>query len=241
MKKKKIYNIFFTIFSICFILSSLFLLYKIIKTNNTKKEIEKSKLSDEVIKENAVEKTIDNLKIEYNNNDIIGILSIPNLFNTPVVQTTDNTYYLIHSLNKDYSVIGNVFLDYRNSINAKQLNFYGHNSGKYDPPFRKLQNYLNEDFYNNNKIIELRVLNEVRTYEIFSVKIVEKSSKEEHMNFEYIDNATWLEHLNKLKNNSLYQTKTILNESDNIIVLQTCIFGINDGKLLIVVGKQIPN
>ena len=241
MKKKnnKSFNIIFVIIIILFLVSAIILVFKGIERFKTIKEIDKSKIP--IIETSiSVADEINNLKDNYNNPEIIGIITIPNSdLNTPVVQTDNNSFYLNHSLTKDYSIIGATFIDYMNSLSSRQLNIYGHNSGTYNPPFRILQNYLNESFYKEHQFIELKVNNEKRTYEIFSIAIVEKSSKEEHMQFNYQTNNEWLNHFNRLKNKSLYENNLVPNETDNIIVLQTCIFGINNGKLLIVVGKEI--
>ena len=48
--------------------------------------------------------------------------------NYPIVQTTDNDFYLNHNILKRYSTDGWTFLDFRNnSVNDKNTIFYGHN------------------------------------------------------------------------------------------------------------------
>ena len=81
--------------------------------------------------------------------------------------------------------------------------------------------------------------NEKRSYEIFSVLIANKDSSEEHMQFDYTNNKEWLEHFKRLKNRSLYETNVELLESDNILILQTCIYGEYKGKLLVIAAKEI--
>ena len=38
-------------------------------------------------------------------------------------------------------------MDYRQNLDSKQINIYGHNSTKYNPPFKILENYLNKEYY----------------------------------------------------------------------------------------------
>ena len=67
-------------------------------------------------------KIVDKLKKEYNNNDIVGVIEIPNLFKEIVLQTSDNDYYLNHNIKKEEDKYGGTFLDYRNDIlNDKKL------------------------------------------------------------------------------------------------------------------------
>lgn len=59
------------------------------------------------------------------------------------------------------------------------------------------------------------------------------------MKFNYKTNEEWLSHFNRMKKRSLYKIDSDIIETDNILVLQTCIYGKYKGKLLIVVAKEI--
>ncbi len=246
-KRNLIFNILIVILTIIVITSFILLIQKRKEEENTIKEISESKLikpaSEADIPKKTVKEEIKELKDKYNNNDVIGILSIDNEINTPVVQTKDNQYYLKYSLSKKRSVIGSTFMDYRLNKDSKQINIYGHNhsSKKYNPPFKTLENYLKQDYFEEHKYIEYKIDNEIQKYEIFSIVIGEKVSTEEHMNIKYTKNSDWLKHFNRLKKRSIYKTDTKLTEDDKIIVLQTCLFGKYKGKLMLVIGKRIDN
>ena len=195
---------------------------------------------EEETEEISIEDEIKELKNSYNNNDIIGIISIKGGdLNTPVVQTKDNQYYLKYSLTKKRSIIGAVFMDYRVNSNSKQINIYGHNSTKYKPPFQKLEKYLEKSYYKDHNILELKVNNEKKSYEIFSIVIADKVGTEEHMNIKYKTDKEYYNHFKRLKNRSLYETGVNIEESDDVLVLQTCIYGKYKGKLLVIVAKEI--
>ena len=195
---------------------------------------------EEEKEEISIEDEIKELKNSYNNNDIIGIISIKGGdLNTPVVQTKDNQYYLKYSLTKKRSIIGAVFMDYRVNSNSKQINIYGHNSTKYKPPFQKLEKYLEKSYYKDHNILELKVNNEKKVYEIFSIVIADKVGTEEHMNIKYKTDKEYYNHFKRLKNRSLYDTGVNIEESDNVLVLQTCIYGKYKGKLLVIVAKKV--
>ena len=61
------------------------------------------------------------------------------------------------------------------------------------------------------------------------------------MNLNYKKDFEWLSHFNRLKDRSIYKTNIELNEDDNVLVLQTCLFGKYKGKLMVVVAKLIKN
>ena len=97
-------------------------------------------------------KKINNIKKEYKNNDIIGILRIDKELNVPIVQSSDNDYYLNHTIYNTKSNLGAIFLDYRLNINdSKKLLIYGHSSTKNNTEFNVLENYYNQDYMKKRK------------------------------------------------------------------------------------------
>lgn len=223
---------------VCFVL----LYFKRKEDRETVKELEEMVISKEieVIDDKSVKDYINEIKSKYNNNDIKGILSIDGLdVSIPIVKGNDNNYYLKHAVNKSKSVMGSVFIDYRNDTDSKQINIYGHNSTRFNPPFKVLEGYLDQSYYKEHKYFEFMVDDEVRKYQIFSVIIAEKKDSEEHMQFNYKKESDWLKHYQRLKKRSKYKIDVDINKEDKIMVLQTCIFEKYHNKLLIIVGKEI--
>ena len=120
---------------------------------------------------------------DYGNNDIIGRLEIPDLFNILVVKGSNNEYYLTHSIERKEDIRGSEFMDYRLNVNSKQINIYGHNSRdeKIQVPFLRLEKFLTEDFFLNNPYIIFQYDDGKSFYEIISIK--EITTDYEHMNF----------------------------------------------------------
>lgn len=176
---------------------------------------------------------LDYLRSYYNNNDIIGAIKIEGTkINNLIVKSTDNKYYLNHALNKEYDERGSIFVDYRVDLNSKQINIYGHNSNVFELPFKELEKYLNREFYNSHKYVEIYNGSKKIIYEIFSVQIVTQDY--EHMNIFPTDLQN---HVNQL-NESVYETSTKATIDDEILVLQTC--GYNPkGSLIIINSKKI--
>ena len=113
------------------------LTFNIYKYNNT--------LKSKIINSNTIEVNYEINKIDYeeelnkvrnkyNNNDIVGILSnSDDTLNEIVMQSTDNDYYLEHTVYHESNWRGQTFLDYRNDINnSDKLIIYGHNSNYYN-------------------------------------------------------------------------------------------------------------
>lgn len=241
-KTKIVLDIIIYVFIIVVCVCLVLLYFKRQEDNETIKELEETVITKdiEIVDDKTVKDYINELRSKYDNDDIKGILSIDGLdVSIPIVKGKDNSYYLKHAVNKKKSVIGSVFIDYRNNTTSRQINVYGHNSTKFDPPFKVLEEYLNKDYYNEHKYFEFMVNDETRKYEIFSVIVANKDSSEEHMQFSYKKNSDWLKHFQRLQKKSKYKINVTVNKDDKIMVLQTCIFGRYHDKLLVIVGREI--
>ena len=241
-KTKIILDIIIYVFIVVVMVCLVLLYFKRQEDNETIKEIEETVVPKEIeiIDEKTVKDYISDLQTKFNNNDIKGILNVDGLdVSIPIVKGKDNDYYLKHAVTKKKSVIGSVFIDYRNNTNSRQINIYGHNSTKFNPPFKVLEGYLDKDYYNEHKYFEFMVNDETRKYEIFSVIVANKDSSEEHMQFSYKKDSDWLKHFQRLQKKSKYKINVTVNKNDKIMVLQTCIFSRYHNKLLVIVGKEI--
>ena len=190
--------------------------------NNKEKEFDKFLLVDEKTEESIkYQEQITKLQQEYNNEDIVGTLEIINTdYKVPVVQGDDNKFYLKHLPNKEYSIMGSIFLDYRVNINAsRKLLIYGHNSSVYDMPFKILENYYDENYIKEHPYVIIKTKDNVRKYEIFSIYIALTDYKYMNVNF---DENSYKEHIKYLREKSMYEINTEMKDDDNILVLQTC-------------------
>ena len=137
--KHKILRIITILLLVCFIVL-LYFKYKdknksninnINNINNTPVKTPEPSVVEEKIK-------IDELRKQYNNNDIIAYIEIPEVIGTIVMQGEDNDYYLNHDVNHNYDIKGSVILDFRNTISDRKLLLYGHSGKEQDLPFLPL-------------------------------------------------------------------------------------------------------
>lgn len=102
------------------------------------------------------------------NSDIIAWIRIPGVLDYPVVQGTDNSYYLHHTFRKEYNIAGSIFLDARNKADfsdSKNI-IYGHNM-RDGSMFHVLRKFQDLDFYQANREIWLYLSDgSVQVYEI---------------------------------------------------------------------------
>ena len=230
--KNKIIRIITILLLICFVV----LIYINHKdnnsnTNNTPVTTPKPSPIEEKI-------NINELRKQYNNNDIIAYIEIPDVLGTIVMQSEDNDYYLNHDVNHNYDIKGSIILDYRNKIDDRKLLLYGHSGKEQDLPFLPLKNYTDKSYYDLHDTIYLYTPEGKKTYKIFSAYI--EDNDYDYVNLNNFNGLTYYEHINKLKSKSLYDTGITLKENDKIIILQTCSTNnIDAHKYYLIIGKEI--
>ena len=168
------------------------------------------------------EEIINNLRKEYNNEDIKGILEIENTdYIVPVLQGKDNEYYLNHDAYGKSNYMGAIYLDYRVDIDSsRKLLIYGHNSSNIDMPFKILEEFYDKDYYDNHKYVDLTTSTTKKKYEIFSVYVEPEDYS--YMNINFSSDEEYLNHLKKKKSKSMYDTGVEVSSTDEILILQTC-------------------
>ena len=158
---------------------------------------------------------------KYNNPDIVGYIYIPNVLSSPILKSTTNEYYLSHDNYGNYDKKGSITMDYRVNMKDKKILLYGHSGKEQDLPFLILNKYTDESFFKKNNIIYIYDSNNTKyTYKIFSSYI--ETEDFDYVNIKSFNGLSWKEHLNKLKNKSLFNVNTELTDDSKIIILQTC-------------------
>jgi len=191
----------------------------------------KSSLYWDYIQMNLID--VDFSKLKKVNSDVKGWIQVNGTnINYPFVQTTNNDYYLNHSITKQTNSAGWVFMDYRN--NAKSFNrntiLYAHaRVNKY--MFGTLKNTLKNSWLNNtnNHIIKISTESHNALWQVFSIYHIPTTNDYIQTNFSTDDE--FLTFANMLKNRSIYNFNTILDKNDKILTLSTC-YG-NDEKLVV--------
>ena len=205
-----------------FICLFVILLFNIIGNKDYKQYNLDIKQNDNVNNPINYEEIIDELRTEYNNDDVVGILEINNTdYIVPIMQGEDNDYYLNHTPDGKENYVGSIYLDYRVNIDSdRKLLIYGHNSSNIDMPFKILEEFYDKDYYNNHKYVEITTSTTKKKYEIFSVHVETKDFS--YMNINFVDDDDFLKHITKLKEKSMYDTEIELSKDDEILILQTC-------------------
>lgn len=156
--------------------------------DNLKEElIEIIDIPDEVVKE--PKDLIDFAELKNINSDVVGWIKIDDTqVNYPIVKGKNNSYYLNHSYDKNWSGYGSIFMDYESSSDFSDFNtfIYGHNT-KNGSMFGELYKYMNFNFYKEHQIFFIYTPNKNYKATIFSVYVDDTESDSYNQKFKSHD------------------------------------------------------
>lgn len=158
------------------------------------------------------------------NEEGIGYFYMPSIdARYPMVQTTNNDFYLDHTFNKTSNKNGCLFEDNRikGGITASHVIIYGHNM-KNGSMFGKLNRYKDQAFWSTegNDVFYLYTQDKMMEYRIFSVYISEPVSDTYTFNFSSLD--LMRSYAQARKSESLYDTGVDLSNATQVVTLSTC-------------------
>ena len=248
-KRKRKKKIFWTIILIISLITSILCILKIFfwnkdnyKIDKINEDINSSKITNEVQSETAENINppenqdddywyyikMDMLNVDFNelkqkNSDTVGFIKVNGTnVNYPIVQTTDNSYYLKHAFDKSKNSAGWVFADYRNNMTNFDKNtvIYGHSRSN-QTVFGSLKKVLNKSWYSNknNHIIKLSTPTENTLWQIISIYTIKPESYYITTKFSDSQFKTFIQ---TIKDRSQIDFSGTLNENDKILTLSTC-------------------
>lgn len=251
-KKNTNKKLIFEIIIAIIIITLGILIFKTIKEKQSVKDgkgiVNQIQIEKANITEGKTERMLQLEELQKENSDIIGYLEIQGTnISYPVLQTTDNDFYMKKNYKKEYSKDGSIFLDkdYNWEIPSSNLLIYGHNN-KNGQMFCDLLNYKDESYYEEHPTINFTTNKEEAEYEIIAVFLSRVYYKKEKdvFRYYYFINAENEEEFNSFvencKKESLYDTGKTAKYGDQLITLSTCSYHVEDGRFA-VVGRKIKN
>lgn len=178
------------------------------------------------------------------NKKLIGWVKIDDTYiDYPVMQTSDNEYYLDHNLNQEYDKNGSIFMDKDCDVIKPSTNLilYGHHmqSGKM---FGDLDKYSNKSYYEKHKYIEFDTIYEKGVYEVMYVFRSRVYSEQDVVfkYYQFIDAMSEVEFNSNMKEMaamSLYDTGVTASYGDRLLTLSTCDYQEKNGRFVVVAKK----
>lgn len=178
------------------------------------------------------------------NRRLVGWLTIPGCdIDYPVMQTSNNEYYLDHNYNQDFDKNGSLFMDKdcTPAFPNDNMIIYGHHmkSGKM---FGNLNRYAKEDFYKKNSEFTFDTIYETGTYAVMYVFRSRIYAQDEIVfkYYQFIDASSADEfdsNMEEMSKISLYDTGVTAVYGDKLITLSTCDSSEDAGRFVVVAKK----
>lgn len=155
--------------------------------------------------------------------------------NYPVVQSSDNDYYLKHNFRKESNISGTVFVESANDIdNDKNIILYGHNM-RNGTMFNNITNYKEESFFNEDNKISIIMNNTLYEYEVFSVYV--KNVSEVNLAIGFASEDEFINYAYNQADESIYKKDVDFSAEDNLITLVTCSYEFTDARTIVVARR----
>lgn len=176
------------------------------------------------------------------NNDFVGWLCLPRTeIDYPVMQSTDNDYYLHRDFYGNDNKNGQLILDVKCDPWTPSYNLVisGHNM-KNGTMFGTLPFFESKGYWRLNKLFTFDTLMSEGTYVIFAA-FYSADYDENEEGFRYnadiqyeLDAETWLA---EIEENKLYDTGIDVQFGDEFLTLTTCTYNREDGRFVVVARK----
>ena len=183
--------------------------------------------------------------------DVKGFVELPGCdIYDPVVQGTDNDYYLTHTYDNKTNKAGAVFMDYRCTVSEEftspNIVLYGHNQED-GTMFGNLKKYKNDvEFYKENPFVSFNTDNGIGDYVIFGYFITNVYPKQDlygevfHYH-DYIDaladETTFNWYMEEIAERNQIIPSVDVQFGDPLLVLSTCSTEYADSRFVVIARK----
>ena len=180
--------------------------------------------------------------LKQRNKDVVGIIEFDErMIYEPIVQASDNDYYVRRNIDLNYASAGIPFISYDGNINSTNIVVYGHSSTTGNIIFTPLMNYLEKNFYLAHPTFNFILPDEVRTYQIVSVLNIDLDNLNDSLEFtksSWRNQDSYASFLRSVKEDAVYETEESISTNDKLMTLVTC--DTRDGNSrVVVVAKEI--
>jgi len=154
--------------------------------------------------------------------DIVAwIQSAGTVINYPVVQGTDNDYYLSHLPDLSSNKMGSVFLDYRSApdFSGQIMLIYGHNM-KSEDIFGSLKNYHDQSYFDQHDSMYIFTPYADYLLVIVAGYILDSAYEIPPLSFE--DSDGFDKYITDVRNRSVFKSSASIEYGDQIVFLCTC-------------------
>lgn len=214
--------------------------------NNSINEIEEKNEIKETVKSNTPKEIMDiyeSSKLDINvdfkslkkkNPDIVGWIYCKGTpINYPVVQATNNSYYLKHTFYGNYNASGTIFMEAENKSDMSDKNtiLYGHHM-RNGSMFASIEKYRYWWYYRDHPI--MYYLTEDNKYRIDIITYYETGGYSDIYTIGFSTDEKYDEYLKSIRKKSVLDTTWLpISVEDKIITLSTCSYSFNNARYIV--------
>lgn len=182
------------------------------------------------------------------NEDVRGWLSIPGTgIDYPVLQNpSDDDYYLTRDFEGNTDKNGSLYLDSHCNVKLPSQNIviHGHNMESTKMMFYELVNYKNIEYYKKHPVITFDSIYEEAKWKIIGfMRVAGKFSTKGSLNYlqsDFESDEAFLDFVYQLQLRSSYYCPVDVNEKDQLLMLSTCTYEIDDYRAVVIARKVRP-
>lgn len=178
--------------------------------------------------------TVDFAGLRETNADVIGWIYIEDTnINYPIVQGTDNKYYVDHMADGTKNGAGSIFMDYRNAPDFLDPNtvIYGHNM-KNKTMFAHLTEYKNPEFFEAHDMGKIMTLTGNFQFQVIGGYVA--SLREDAWEVDFDTDEDFLHWLHNAMDRSETGGTYVPDGTERIVTLSTCDYRFEDARYVLV-------
>ena len=164
------------------------------------------------------------------NPDVTGWLILDGtVINYPIVQGTDNEYYLHHLFTGEANNTGCIFMDVDNAKDFSDRNtiLYAHHM-RNGSMFAELEGYRKQDYYETHK--ELLLQTPTQNYRVQPFAGLLTDGYSDYIQLEFADDESFLSYVNNMIASSTFQSDVKIGPEDRILTMSTCRYDVENGR-----------
>lgn len=154
----------------------------------------------------------------------------------PIIQGSDNEYYLKHLPDGTYNDAGTIFMDTENhmDLSDRVTVFYGHHMLDEPLMFAEVENYENQSYYDSHK--KFTIHTPEAEYEVYPVAGHVTSGTAGYIRLSFSSDEDYMEYIRGFIDSSDFVSEETITEADQTVMLSTCSYDISDGRYVLI-GK----
>lgn len=167
------------------------------------------------------------------NPDCVGWIYIPDTeISYPIVQGSDNSYYLKHLFDGKWNSSGCIFLDYRvdDSLSDRHSIIYGHHM-KNGTMFSGLSKYKKQDYYETHPVGYIITPEQTYRIEFFAGYVAGVTDPAWKIDFE--SDEVFEEWINEAKKKSWFESNLSPAVTDKVLTLSTCSYEFDNARFVL--------